>query len=260
MDPETPHLVVIFGAGASFDSADTDWTYDGADLPAHAVLPPPLAAHLVSPLFDHTAAEFPVCRPIIDRLRRRIGPNEPGSLEQELAALYEDTSPARRQQLMGFRFYLHKVISDTTDKWVRDTNGFTRYVSLLDEICVWQRTAEARVDLVTFNYDILIDDAVKDAVPGWDMTRDLDTYINRLDYKLFKLHGSTRWSRPLPRQEPATSWGSYGFPVAMSLAGSGVELDEADIVGEIPGASTREAVAGACLGCADGGEDCVRMP
>src|ERR1700674_4535941 len=118
MDPDKPVLLVIFGAGASFDSANTDVRYVPAgerQVPGFGVLPPPLAKDIVSHQFDDIAARTTGSRPVIDRLRRRMGSDTTASLETELARLYEKpgASPNRRQQLVTFRFYLLQVIMRT---------------------------------------------------------------------------------------------------------------------------------------------------
>jgi hypothetical protein len=57
---------------------------------------------------------------------------------------------------------------------------------------------------VTFNYDRLLDWSLKTVNQPID---DLDSYVSG-DYKLFKLHGSTNWARPVlnpPRVEAHTN-------------------------------------------------------
>lgn len=108
---ENQSLLVIFGAGASYDSYGLR---DGIRQP------PPLAKDLVDRRFDEITRELPASRPVIDRLRERMEAGEPSSLEVELARFAEsgNQSVVRRQQLMAFRYYLHRAIEDTTQDWL----------------------------------------------------------------------------------------------------------------------------------------------
>jgi hypothetical protein len=190
-------LLVIFGAGASYDSANRT-LLDRAALPA---TPPPLAKDLVSHHFGHIAADLSASRPIIDRLRLRMGTEPAASLETELALLAEAsaTSPERRQQLVAFRFYLHRVIQDTITDWLRVTDGFTHYLTLLNRLFDWHKQTRKRIRLATFNYDELLDLAAQDVLTGWNFSSDLPAYVNRHEFQLFKLHGSTDWARVIQR-------------------------------------------------------------
>lgn len=118
------------------------------------------------------------------------------SLEAMLGELEQDaeSSSQRRQQLVAFRFYLYDVIRETVDHWLNDTSGFTRYLDLLNWLLDWQQRTGNTVLLTTFNYDVLLDNAATDVVTGWTLT-DVASYVNRGDFKLMKLHGSTAWSR-----------------------------------------------------------------
>src|SRR5437764_14734063 len=80
-------LLVILGAGASFDSGPVDLPREPRSLP------PPLAKDLVERHFDHIARDFPRSRPVIDwlRTRKRSG-QEATSIEVELASLVQQSS------------------------------------------------------------------------------------------------------------------------------------------------------------------------
>lgn len=198
-------LLVIFGAGASFDSAVGD--------PLHQ--PPPLAAHLVNARFFELTSEFPLSRPIIDRIRNRSGSGAT-SLEAELARLSEDAAhrPDRRQQLVAFRFYLRRVITTSISRWVQWTQGMTRYLTLVNELTDWQARTGERVLLATFNYDELLDMAVQNHIDDWRLN-DIDRFVDREDFRLFKLHGPTGWSREVPGFFPR---GTRSLEAAMDLA------------------------------------------
>ena len=209
-------LLVIFGAGASYDSADMNRLVELGR--HHNAVRLPLAKDLVTPNFDDVAASIPASRPIIDLLRRRMDPDGATSLETALAAIAEASggSAERRQQLMAFRFYLHRVINDTANRWLgTTTRGFTHYLTLMNEIYEWHLRTGLRVSLATFNYDILLDLAAEDVVTGWDFSRQLPRYVERDDFRLFKLHGSTDWARLVETEVP---FGTQSLRAAMTLA------------------------------------------
>ena len=188
-------LLVIFGAGASYDSADRERLRV-----TRGLLPPPLARDLVDERFNNIAAQLPNSLPIIDRLRHRMGRDPAAfSLESELAKITEASleSAERRQQLAAFRFYLHRVIRQSVGEWMEATSGFTRYLTLLNYIHDWHRQTGTPVRLATFNYDVLLDSAASALIANWRLTQ-LEDYVNRPDFRLFKLHGSTTWSRVYP--------------------------------------------------------------
>jgi len=202
MNPDEPMLLVIFGAGASYDSADARF---GGIVPSQ---PPPLAAGLVGRRFDRLSADLPLCQPIIERLRSRMNEDDATtSLELELAAIMAaaQESPIRRQQLAAFRFHLYRLISTTTSTWLDELNGYTNYVALLNSILDWQVKVGARVRFVTFNYDELLEHALERYFDNWRFTS-MRAYIERADYRVYKLHGSTNWARVIPiGAEPARS-------------------------------------------------------
>ena len=155
----SPMLLVIFGAGASYDSSP--------EVPGRRrSLPPPLAKDLVGRHFDPFTGERQMSRPIIALLRRAMNGNDPTSLETELARISEEAAGSAeiRRQLMAFRFYLHALIEHTVGDWLTYTQGFTYYLDLLNYIFAWQRTTKAPVRLVTFNYDVLLDTAVNNVL------------------------------------------------------------------------------------------------
>jgi len=193
--------LVIFGAGASFDSADMGHMMEfGAAFSAARL---PLAKDLVSGRFDDIATEIPGSRSIVDLLRGEITQDAAASLETALANIAAESGgdAIRRQQLIAFRFYLHRVIADTATNWLRTTRGFTHYLTLMNALYRWHRRTGTPLLLATFNYDVLLDIAVQDAVTGWEFFGQLPNYIDRDDFRLFKLHGSTDWARVIPTQE-----------------------------------------------------------
>jgi hypothetical protein len=168
-------LLVIFGAGASHDSAD----------PHAPVESLPLTKDLVGPRFADIAMRLPASRPIIDRLRSQMTSDPTASLETELAKLAQasENAPERRAQLVAFRFYLRRAIENATTEWMAVTRGFTRYLTLLNYILDWHRTTGTAVRLATFNYDTLLETALEDVLANWYL-RDLAAYVSREDFRL----------------------------------------------------------------------------
>jgi hypothetical protein len=190
-------LMVVFGAGASFDSCPTypPGTRVPTAHPLNKFHRPPLANELFAnrPSFAKAIDDFPECRPIVPRLRN-LG-------ERSIEAVLEDiqqeaeTYPRAKQELAAVRCYLHRVITETETEWLRVIRQVTNYLTLIREI---ERThkADEPVGLVTFNYDTLLEYACfhfglhVEGIPD---------YTRHPFYKVFKLHGSVNWSR---RVEP----------------------------------------------------------
>jgi hypothetical protein len=208
-------LLVIFGAGASYDSSA-----DVAGRPRS--LPPPLAKDLVGRHFDPFTGHLQLSRPIIALLRRAMDGDDPTSLETELARISAEAvgSAEIRRQLMAFRFYLHAIIQHTVDDWLTYTQGFTYYLDLLNYIFAWQRVTKAPVRLVTFNYDVLLDTAVSNVL---DHTfASIPDYTARRDLQVLKLHGSTTWARVFPTDLPN---GTSTIRAAMQMAADNLLTD-----------------------------------
>jgi len=159
---------------------------------------PPLAEQLVSTRYDALAAKIPACRPIVRQLRDSQGDEEPQALETALAEIAERAqhSLERRRQLVAFRFHLWQLIAEEVDRrCMAATAGQTHYMSLLNHLLDLQQSIGQRVLLATFNYDILLDSTVRDVITVWRLDGGFDSYIERPDFRLFKLHGSTTWAR-----------------------------------------------------------------
>src|SRR5882762_5438328 len=115
-------LMVIFGAGASYDSVPTYppppvLTHPhGGDAP-NKHHRPPLANELFEnrPLFAQTIQLYPACEPIIPRLRALNGETVEAALQelQEKAEQY----PRGHCQLAAVRYYLAHAISHTQELW-----------------------------------------------------------------------------------------------------------------------------------------------
>jgi hypothetical protein len=66
-------------------------------------------------------------------------------------------------------------------------------VTLLDEIERWRAERKEYVCFVTFNYDLMLEEAMGRVLRL--EIRDMDSYRKWENYSLFKLHGSVNWGR-----------------------------------------------------------------
>jgi hypothetical protein len=174
-------LLVVFGAGASYDSASAL----RADQRS-ATWRPPLANQLFDlGRFGGYISQFPRCAPIITYLQ---GPDV--NVEQRLEKYQSEQGkdPERVRQLTAIRYYLQTMLSELVVAWHGETSGVTNYKSLLDQIRHERKPGE-KVCLVTFNYDTLLEDALSivNATP-----KSMRDYVAG-DYLVIKLHGSINW-------------------------------------------------------------------
>jgi hypothetical protein len=196
-------LLVIFGAGASFDSIDTT-----AVRITEPIWRPPLASQLFEdrPNFNLALRNYPYFTGRLGDLRRKAAA---GSLnvehELELTRATAEAYPGARVELAAIQFYLRQVLAECTTHWHENATGVTNYVDLLSRIDRWRHAKRERVMLVTFNYDTLLDRALAAFPISLDLTS-IEGYVRRDDYKLVKPHGSVNWGRLLAgRSEPNMS-------------------------------------------------------
>jgi len=192
-------LMVIFGAGASFDSAQSSRIqvvggairYDG--LPYR----PPLANDLFADRNRAFAAHiraYPKMHAILPLLRER----SQKSVEEVLESLQSEAGayPERHRQLAAVRFYLRDLLWECTDQWIDHTSGVTNYSPLIDQILRWHGTKEP-IALVTFNYDLLLENALRSFGFYWSPP---ERFLESHEIlKVFKLHGSVDWAQFVDR-------------------------------------------------------------
>lgn len=197
--------MVVFGAGASFDSVPS-FPPNPQNLTGLSVFRPPLANELFDgrPRFVEVRTRFPDCHPIIPYLQNR-DPDQ--SVESILQTLQAETSeyPERKKQLASIRYYLQMMLWGCQYSWELDVSkGVTDQITLLDQIRHWNKSKEP-VCLVTFNYDTLLERAL--STIGIKI-ENLSDYISNDHFKLIKLHGSVNWGRTITtnlRSDPTTN-------------------------------------------------------
>ncbi len=198
-------LMVVFGAGASYDSLSeyppiVFTNFQQLTSPHFQNEPrrPPLAAQL----FEHERfstffRKYPECLslfPQLDRVAKSTG------LEQRLAELVGESEgdPIVRQQMIALRYYIKEVVAWSANEWLGITHGADNYAELFGRIDRWRRRTEPnqQVALVTFNYDVLIDQAAATTLPPLRRGfAGMSDYVQRGEYKVLKVHGSTNWRR-----------------------------------------------------------------
>lgn len=206
-------LLIILGAGASFDSLSRKPPPHPLTLePDHAARPP-LADQLFGDREDFLKAtdNFRQVKDLIPALRtRRHG----YSVERRLQELSDEAAnyPVRRSQLIALRYYLQAIIRNCELEWKKETHDITNHNALMSEVAQWRYKSPENVSIVTFNYDRLIEDALQGigVVVNGETFPHLHGYITDQNYKLFKLHGSVDWGRctkllpPVDKDTPQT--------------------------------------------------------
>lgn len=181
-------LMVIFGAGASYDS------FAAIQPPNANQSRPPLANQLFELRFGDFYKLFPQCHAIIPRLQ-----SPDVNVEAVLESLQQDarTYPIGLAQLTAVRYYLQHMLYRCQLNWTQQiTKGPTNYKTLLDQIAR-KPIGKDKVCLVTFNYDTLLDEAVQSR--GNEL-RDINDYV-RGDFDLVKIHGSINWAHRIRNPE-----------------------------------------------------------
>ena len=183
-------LLVIFGAGASYDSVP--FLFPTIGVGEEEKFRPPLAKDLFGPRqhFLEVMRDFPKMRPIVPWLAQPPGGS---SVEKVLQDLQDEARdyPERYCQLAAVRYYLHMVLWDCDSRWSERSQGVSNYTTLLDQIRRWRKPQE-QVCLVTFNYDRLLERAMTSVGMAIDSISD---YVAHDVFKVIKLHGSVHWAR-----------------------------------------------------------------
>lgn len=200
-------LMVIFGAGASYDSAQAFRpTYPGGGGGAQNIgvtaprrieegpWRPPLTKDLFLDshhAFSEIIRKYPKLTHILPRLRE---PAYGRSVEQVLEGIQSEgrDNPESLRELASVRFYLCELLQKVTEEWSLQTSGVTNFSPLIKDILRFNKPGDW-VCLVTFNYDSLLERALR----TFDFRdQEPEAFLDSHPaLKLFKLHGSIEWCR-----------------------------------------------------------------
>jgi len=191
-------LMVVFGAGASYDSApsypDNSSSFlSGVTNQQVATSRPPLANQLFDERsqFAEILKQFPACHGVVSKLRKREGDKSVEQVLETLQTEADDYYPQGHRQLVAIRYYLQTMIGNCEVHWQEVHKGITNYNTLLDRI--HRRIEQLRkVCLVTFNYDCMLEAAMPTV--GIHI-KSMSDYVDSPEYKVIKLHGSVNWGR-----------------------------------------------------------------
>lgn len=139
-------LMIIFGAGASYDSY---------------VSRPPLTDALFSDRarFNEALQHFDKAQPLIAKLRYLRGTD---TLEQMLERVEGESKGyvEGRKHLAAVRYYIQWVISECEGKWHSVHLGGTNHKVLFNGVERWRSAMQETVCIVTFNYDRVIGESL----------------------------------------------------------------------------------------------------
>ena len=91
---------------------------------------------------------------------------------------------------------MRPTIWQCSQSWKRLTSGRTNYGGLVRKIDAWLHEARDSVTVVTFDYDLLIDDALQSLV-GMEVSS-IGGHVSSEHWRYLKLHGSVDWGRRVP--------------------------------------------------------------
>jgi hypothetical protein len=225
-------LMVIAGAGASFDSS--------AEYPTntHPEIRPPLANQLFEKI--GVRAEVRALYKQMDALIPLLLSHHERTLEETLQQVQAEaaTNPIRAVQLAAVRCYLHTLFQRISEKWLGQTSEITNYLSLFDRIAHYKQHVTEPVCVVTFNYDLLIENALQRQFgTAFDVISD---YVSHREVKLFKLHGSANWVRCISSMPQSVGFVASKGPTAVlqrmiECAGSLSFSDSYNVEGQVSG-------------------------
>ena len=188
-------LLVIVGAGASFDSLKEGISKDEAAMP-------PLTKNLVqrSTIGMALTTRYWQAQSLIDELRSSLSVSpENGSssasttlesaLQEYLTRQYDPNVP---RHIAAMRFYFRDLLWESAN-YVRGMDGgITNFTGLVRRCYQWAAANNTRVCFVNFNYDPLLEYACKSHF-GHEPSQ-LGTYVDDPIASVLKPHGSVLWS------------------------------------------------------------------
>ena len=220
-------LLIVIGAGASYDSWPP-FAGDG-DFKDHI----PVANRLFAPWAKQNMIlrEYDLMGLAAALRRKELLAAKDFDIEAELGQISANAN--KRGDLNSLldlykaRFYLHRLVRDYTNETNNVTQKHTVYVDMLHQIKNWidESPQQRFVDIVVFNYDTLIEDAMKQVYShDWDLKAghaSIAHYYVHKNVRIFKPHGSINWGRQLEDNDP-----SYELPTTAFKHFNSVSLTE----------------------------------
>lgn len=191
-------ILIVIGAGASMDC------WPGAVINEQDRLP--LANKLFTPLNKQNLFlnKYDLMG-LASKLRRQAREEaDKFDIEKELAAIADraekDNDPNTKQSLFKTRFYLNSLINELTKITLNNTSSHTTYVDLIYQLKEWidDDPRTRFVDIVTFNYDNLIEKAMENVYSyDWGIKNQtpMSAYYGGTNLRIYKPHGSINWYR-----------------------------------------------------------------
>ena len=178
-------IVIIFGAGASYDLLDVD---------LHTNIPrwrPPLMKELFDKRFDIVMGGLDLAMMRLPALRQMAKGGE--NIENFLGELkvLADKDPDIHIELLEIQFFLETLFEYIGKDFLPGGYGAknTNYFALLRAL---KDRSVNDLTMITFNYDLFLDNAVESV---FDLKfSDLPSYYNQGSVKLLKAHGSINWA------------------------------------------------------------------
>lgn len=210
-------LLIVVGAGASFDCMPDHATYSGSDLELRL----PLANDLFSPqrVQNHYLQHYGIIG-LANKLRSISRKNDGMfDVELELANIAADANKRSdlnvQQSLFKTRFYIQSLIRELAEGTINFTQSSTIYIDLLNLLKDWidQSPDLHSVDIVVFNYDDLIEKAMSSVFPhDWNIKskeNQMRAYYQGNNLRIFKPHGSINWGREILKNGDLHDYNSF---------------------------------------------------
>lgn len=195
-----PYPVIILGAGAS-----ADHVYDNPDSKVKNRFSDDMRPPVTDGLFDHVLTPeilgyYSAISPLPARINSRV--HQIG-LEDCLSTvkLFARSDRKLQRQLVTLEFFLQHFFDEISSKIMANTEIklHSNYHALVDSISDHLNIPEDQCCFINFNYDTLLEDALRSNYPL--IGRDIDSYIAE-EVKVVKLHGSCNWAYLLPYTHP----------------------------------------------------------
>ena len=186
-------LLVVLGAGASFDFSRG---YPAGQSIDPLAWRPPLTDSLVADCAHNrdllNAVPGRAASSLITEVRRRLSLSSAPTLESILDDLSKSNG-LRARELLAFRMYLQALLRKCSSEGIDEVAGDTNHALLVRHLEMWRKPRNEPVLYVTFNYDSILEEALTSDL-GWQ-PGGIESYLERDEFQLFKLHGSWNWSQ-----------------------------------------------------------------